>query len=128
WEARREVWFFGSGQSDAVLNLLSRIRPLRDLSRIAHVTAHKHQSSGGELRHLDRVVRDVEGIADYRLPLRRGLRLEGVPEDAVPVLQRRIYGQNRDALARVIVGKGMIDLAHSVRFAGEGRAGKLHHG
>ncbi|MCI0389025.1 MAG: hypothetical protein MOB07_09720 [Acidobacteria bacterium] len=50
WESGREVWFFGSRQPDAVLNLFSGIRPSHDLPRIAHVAAYKHQSSGGEFR------------------------------------------------------------------------------
>jgi hypothetical protein len=75
-----------------LVDLFAGIGSQNCFSFVLFISTDKHQRPGGELRHLHRVQRDIEGVADVRLPIGRQLRLEGIPEDAVPILQRGIRG------------------------------------
>ena len=54
--------------------------------------------------------------------------LEGVPEDAVPILKSRVCGQDGDPFRRELRGKRVVHLGYRVGLAGNGGAGQFHHG
>ena len=114
-KAGREVRLLRAGEPPALERLLLRVAPRHGLTRWPNVAAQERQRARRHLRHPHRVERDVERIADVRLPARVALRLEGVDDDRVPVLERAVRRGDRNPLRRPFIGEWVVELAHRVR-------------
>src|ERR1700683_813064 len=77
----------------------------------AHIFAQKHQSSGGKLRDFDRIQRNVQRVSNIGLPIGRLLWLKGVPNNGIPILEVAVSSENRNALARPVIGKRIVHFA-----------------
>src|SRR3546814_6533253 len=64
-------------------------------------------------------------IADHRRPLAADLGLEGVEEDAVPILERGIRREDGNHLRTIVARIGVVDLADGERLADGGAAREL---
>ena len=112
-------------QPHALEHLLGRVGAGDRLASGRDVRPGEEQGSGRHLNHFHRVERDVEVVGDEALVLAVDLRLEGVEEDAVPVLECGVGREDRDHLAGVLVRVRVVDLAHGEWFACDRRAAEL---
>ena len=124
-------------QQGAVKDLVASVGALDGKVRRTYICPQEHQGSCGKLRHFDGIQRNIKRVSHIRFPIWRCLRLKGVPNNGIPILEVAIRGENGNAFARPIVGKRIVHFAHGVRLAGNRRAGQLddcriervvHHG
>ena len=121
-KAGREVRLFAAaaqsgGKQSGIQHLFHGIGSFHRLPRRLDIAAQEHQRARRHFGHADGVVRDVERVADVRLPCRVFLGLEGVHADHVPILETGVGGEDRNAFARIFVRKRMVGLADGVRLA-----------
>ena len=122
----REIGNLLPWQAQAFQHLFATVVASHHAPGRLHISAQENQRAGGELAHLHRVLGKIE--VTFNFVLHRGgvLVRQRIPENSIPILQRRVGGEHRHAFAGELVREGMVHLRNRVGLARHGRARKLH--